>query len=127
MLAALLAGSTTALAASPPQTIFDGALAAPKGTYETACHRAYRPGHAGVATRSVSVAGPGALTVKLDGTEGDWDIAIFDAGGRALAADASPDAQEVALGYTVGGTLNLQACRRSGDAAPCPRRSRLPR
>jgi hypothetical protein len=124
MLDALLAGSTTALAASPPllpsQTIFDGALAAPKGTYETACHRAYRPGHAGVATRSLSVSGPGTVTVKLAGDEGDWDVAVFDQSGRALAADASPDAQEVALGYTVGGTLNLQACRRSGDAASIP-------
>ena len=100
--------------------MFDGALTAPAGTYEAACHRAYRPGQAGVATRSVSVAGPGALTVKLDGTAGDWDVAVFDADGRALAADASPDAQEVALGYTTGGTLNLQACRRSGDAASIP-------
>ena len=42
-----------------PQTMLDGALAAPAGTYATACHRAYRPSRAGVATRSVNVSGPG--------------------------------------------------------------------
>ncbi len=62
MLAALLAGGSTALAAGgapllEPRTVFDGALAAPAGTYETACHRAYRPGRAGVATESVDVVG----------------------------------------------------------------------
>ena len=58
--------------------------------------------------------------MKLAGNEGDWDVAVFDATGRALAADASPDAQEVALGYTAGGRLDVQACRRSGDAASVP-------
>jgi hypothetical protein len=125
MLAALLAGGTTALAApsSPllePRTLFDGALAAPAGTHETACHRAFRPGRPGVATRSVDVTGPGAVTVKLSGDQGDWDVAVFDVTGRPLAADASPDAQEAAIGYTAGGRLNLQACRRSGAAASVP-------
>jgi len=105
-----------------PRTVLDAALAAPAGTGATACHRAYRPGRAGVATRSVNVPGPGAVTVKLTGGEGDgdWDVAVFDKTGRALAADASPDAQEVALGYTAGGRLDVQACRRSGDAASVP-------
>ena len=35
---------------SSRETMLDGTLAAPAGTYETACHRAYRPGRAGVAT-----------------------------------------------------------------------------
>ena len=105
-----------------PRTVLDAALAAPAGTDASACHRAYRPGRAGVATRSVNVPGPGAVTVKLTGGEGDgdWDVAVFDETGRALAADASPDAQEVALGYTAGGRLDVQACRRSGDAASVP-------
>ena len=38
-----------------------------------------------------------------------------------LAADASPDAQEVASGFALkGGTVHVQACRRSGDAASVP-------
>ena len=46
---------------------------------------------------------------------------MFDAAGRAIAADASPDAQEVAVGYaSAAGTLRVQACRRSGDAASVP-------
>ena len=122
---AALAGSTTALSAtSPPplepQTLLNGALSAPGGTQPTPCHRAYMPNRAGVATRSVDVSGPGQVTVRLAGTEGDWDVAVFDATGRALAADASPDAQEVAIGYTAGGRLDVQACRRSGTAAAVP-------
>ncbi len=122
--AALFAGSTTALAAeSPllaPRTLLDAPLAAPSGTHTTACHRAYRPNRPGVATRTVSAPGPGQLTIRLNGTQGDWDVAVFDAAGRALAADASPDAQEVALGYTTGGPLHIQACRRDGTAASAP-------
>ena len=121
MLAALLAGSATAHAASPSQTIFDGTLAAPKGTYETACHAAYRPGQAGVATRSRQrVRVPARSPSSSPATRVTGTSPCSTQTGRALAADASPDAQEVALGYTVGGTLNLQACRRSGAAASVP-------
>jgi hypothetical protein len=122
---AALAGSTSVLAATSPsllesQTLLDGALSAPDGMQATPCDRAYMPNRAGVATRSVEVSGPGQVTVRLAGTEGDWDVAVFDATGRALAADASPDAQEVAIGYTAGGRLDVQACRYSGTAAAVP-------
>jgi hypothetical protein len=104
-----------------PTTVLDGTLTAAPGTYEAGCHLAYRPGRAGVATRSVDVAGPGKVTVELAGHRGDWDVAVFDAAGRAIAADASPDAQEVAVGYaSAAGTLRVQACRRSGGAASVP-------
>ena len=69
----------------------------------------------------MTLSGPGSLEVRLDGTEGDWDVAVFDAAGSVLAADASPDAQEVASGFALkGGTVHVQACRRSGDAASVP-------
>ena len=104
-----------------PTTVLDGTLTAAPGTYEAGCHLAYRPGRAGVASRSVDVAGPGKVTVELAGHRGDWDVAVFDAAGRAIAADASPDAQEVAVGYApAAGTLRVQACRRSGGAASVP-------
>ncbi len=123
---ALLTGTPNApAAASPPpllesQTLLNDALTASDGRQGTPCHSAYMPNRAAVATRSVDVSGPGQVTVSLAGTEGDWDVAVFDSTGRALAADASPDAQEVAIGYTAGGRLDVQACRRSGGAASVP-------
>ena len=69
----------------------------------------------------MTLSGPGSLEVRLDGTEGDWDVAVFDAAGSVLAADASPDAQEVASGFALkGGIVHVQACRRSGDARSVP-------
>ena len=104
-----------------PTTVLDGTLNAAPGTHDAGCHLAYRPGRAGVAARRVDVAGPGKVTVELAGHRGDWDVAVFDAAGRAIAADASPDAQEVAVGYaSAAGTLRVQACRRSGSAASVP-------
>ena len=56
--------------------------------------------------------------MRLNGAAGDWDVALFDADGRAVAAAASPDAQEVAGGWAdAPGTLTLQACRRSGPSS----------
>lgn len=124
---AALGGGTAALAATSAagaplldsQMLLDEALSAPGGTQAAPCHRGFMPNRDGVATRSVEVSGPGQVTVNLAGTEGDWDVSVFDSTGRALAADASPDAQEVAIGYTAGGRLDVQACRYSGaDAVP---------
>lgn len=125
LVAALAWGSAAASAATnpllEPRTAFEGDLAAPAGTYTAACHRAYRPGRAGVATRSVDVSGPGSVTVELAGENSDWDVAVFDSSGRVIAADASPDAQEIASGFALAaGTVRVQACRRSGDAAVVP-------
>ena len=126
-LALLLALAVPASAQAAPRllldatTVLDGPLTARGGEDSGACHRAYRPGSPGVATRDVTLSGPGSLEVRLDGTEGDWDVAVFDAAGSVLAADASPDAQEVASGFALkGGTVHVQACRRSGDAASVP-------
>jgi hypothetical protein len=102
-------------------TVLDAPLTANAGEDAGACHRAYRPDAAGVATKDVRLAGPGSLEVRLDGDDGDWDVAVFDAAGGVLAADASPDAQEVASGFAPsGGVVHLQACRRSGDATAVP-------
>ena len=102
-------------------TVLDATLTAAPGTFEAACHLAPRPDRAGVATSSVDVGEPGRVTVELAGESGDWDVAVFDATGRAIAADASPDAQEIAVGYAAeAGTLRVQACRRSGSATSVP-------
>jgi hypothetical protein len=123
---AALALPATAHAATPrllldATTVLDAPLTAKAGEDAGACHRAYRPGAAGVATRDVQLPGAGSIEVRLDGGVGDWDVAVFDAAGRVLAADASPDAQEVASGFALqGGTVHVQACRRSGEAAAVP-------
>src|SRR5215207_8030509 len=88
------------------------------GTAAAACQQAPQPGAPGVQTRVVLVQGAGEVQVRLTGGGGDWDVALFDASGNAVAAAASPDAQEVASGWVTGpGTLTLQACRRSGTGA----------
>jgi hypothetical protein len=126
-LAFLIALAVPATAQAAPKllldatTVLDAPLAANAGEASGACHRAYRPAAAGVAARDVRLSGPGSLEVRLDGHEGDWDVAVFDAAGTLLAADASPDAQEVASGFALkGGVVHVQACRRSGDAASVP-------
>ncbi|MCW3011482.1 MAG: hypothetical protein JWO90_1886 [Solirubrobacterales bacterium] len=117
---ALLAAASPAAAATgelPLTKVFEGRLAPAAGTTGVACQAAYRPGTPGVATREVVVpAGLAVLEAAMTGSGGDVDLAIFDASGRAIAAGASPDAQEVASGWTLlGGTLRVQACRRDGD------------
>ena len=70
VLAAGVAGSGMAQGAEllhAPTTVLDGTLSAAPGTHDAACHLAQRPGRAGVATRSVDVAGPGKVTVELAG------------------------------------------------------------
>jgi hypothetical protein len=104
-----------------PTALLSGRLAAAPGTFTRECHARYRPNEDGIATRDVRARGAGAVHVTLDGTRGDWDVAVFDAAGRLLPADASPDAQESASGWTTrAGTLHVQACRRTGTAASVP-------
>ena len=121
----LSAGAAPAPAQAAPRTLLAGTLTAAPGNFARECHTAFRPGHKGVATRVVRAPGPGTVKVALNGRSGDWDVAVFDATGRIVAADASPDAQESATGFvTRAGRLRVQACRRSGSAAPavsCPR------
>ena len=77
-------------------SVLDAPLSANAGEDTGACQRAYRPDAPGVAHRDVRLPAAGSLEVRLDGRQGDWDVAVFDAAGTVLAADASPDAQEVA-------------------------------
>ncbi len=99
---------------------FAGTLTPAAGTSAQACQAAYRPGAPGVATKEVTVApGIGLIDAQMRGKGGDVDLAIFDAGGRAIAAAASPDAQEVAQGWTaLGGVLRVQVCRMNGGTGP---------
>ncbi len=122
LLLAVPSAATAAETTAQPSFLKSRALAAKTlstgGTFAGACHTAYRPNRAGVATATVSAPTGGAVALRLGGRYGDWDVALFDAKGRTVAADASPDAQEAANGYLLtGGRLHLQACRRSGDTS----------
>ena len=113
LLAVLFAAPDAAGAA----TVLDTRLAA-SGTAAQACHQALRPGAPGVQTRVVLVQSAGQVEVRLAGGDGDWDVALFDGTGNAVAAAASPDSQEIASGWVLApGTLTLQACRNSGTGA----------
>jgi hypothetical protein len=56
------------------------------------------------------------LEARLTGpAAGDWDLAVFDQAGNAVAAAASSGPDEVASGYLLDpGPLTVQACRISG-------------
>lgn len=116
---AVVAAPAAALPTELPITkVFDGSLTPSAGTTAIACQASYRPGTPGIATREVPVAlGLGLVEGRATGSSGDVDFAIFDRSGKAFAAGASPDAQEVTSGWTRhGGVLRLQVCRRDGDA-----------
>ena len=116
-LAAVVAVLFAAPDAAGAATVLDTRLAA-SGTAAQACHQALRPGAPGVQTRVVLVQSAGQVEVRLAGGDGDWDVALFDGTGNAVAAAASPDSQEIATGWVLApGTLTLQACRNSGTGA----------
>lgn len=111
------APASAAVGELPLTKVFEDRLAPSAGTTATACQDSYRPGAPGIATREVTVTpGLGLIEASATGADGDVDLAIFDASGKAIAAGASPDAQEVASGWTrTGGVLRLQVCRRDGS------------
>jgi Zinc carboxypeptidase len=112
--------TSSAVAADPARIELRQVLDAPlraTGAVRGACHTRARNG-AGVATRSVTVSGAGPVEARLRAASGDWDLAIFDAAGRTVAASAGADATELASGWAwSAGTLRVQACRRSGGAS----------
>ena len=76
------------------------------------------PGAPGVVTRAGARAERGPGQGPAGRRSGDWDVALFDADGHAVAGAASPDAQEVALGWVFGARhadrAGLPAHRRRG-------------
>ncbi len=92
-------------------------LRAPAAT-SAVCHRAPRPGEAGIATTPYSAGATAeALTVRTDGgSTGDWDLAVFDhASGRKLAASATASTRErVTVLLAPGQRVDVQGCRLAG-------------
>lgn len=120
LMIALTAVALVVPQAADASTVLDTRVAT-EGVAAAPCQEALRRGAPGVVTRSVLVPGAGQVTVRLDGTDGDWDVALFGADGELVAGSASPDAQEVTSGWaTEAATLTVQACRRSGSARSAP-------
>lgn len=69
-----------------------------------------------VGFEKLSVPGVSAVSARLTGAEGNWDLAVVDETGRVVAASAYADGEEIAEGFTTEkGDLHVQACRRSGS------------
>jgi Zinc carboxypeptidase/RTX calcium-binding nonapeptide repeat (4 copies) len=75
-------------------------------------------GAPGVDSRSITAPSLAMIEARLDGTGGDWDVAVIDAeSGATVAGSAYRGSNEVAQGFvTEGQELVVQACRRSGGS-----------
>ena len=84
------------------------------------CHaRLLAPGTPGTARTTYTARAAGVVTARLDGSAGDWDLAVFDAKtGRLQNASASAGRREEAIGFAAPGReLVAQACRRGGHGS----------
>src|SRR5688572_4252627 len=83
---------------------------------DRSCAAAQRPGAPGIAIRRVATLGTSAVSARLEGARGNWNLAVFEAGSnRLVAASSFADGDEVAQGFALdAGTLVVQACRLSG-------------
>jgi hypothetical protein len=81
------------------------------------CLDAPAPGAAGVVTKRFTAAETGLVRARVAGG-GDWDVAVFDRAGRAVAAAAGAGGRELAEGFaSAGEALTVQACRVGGGDA----------
>ena len=102
-----------ALAGIIPAGAAAATVRAPEAS-DRSCIDGRRDGPA-VATRTVPATGVSAVTARLEGAGGNWDLAVIDEAGRVVAASAFAGGDEIAEGFTAGtGDLHVQACRRTG-------------
>src|SRR3954452_3240158 len=114
--AALAAGCVLPGAASAAATL-DTVLTAPASQVRT-CHARAVSGADSVASTTYTAPASGLLTVRTSGG-GDYDVAALGAGGRYVAAAASPSSDELAQGFVAKGErVRLQVCHFAGPASP---------
>jgi murein tripeptide amidase MpaA len=91
----------------------------PEPAERTCQARALSESTPGVAHARYTAGSLGAVTARLTGSSGDWDLALFDAGsGRLLNASATATRRERADAIVPAGTeVVAQACRRTGRGA----------
>src|SRR5215207_9409083 len=82
-----------------------------------ACHRGLAPGAAGHDAFRITAPSRAIVSVRLR-SAADWDLAIFGAKRRLVAASAGFAGNELAEGFARRGErLTVQSCRYRGDAA----------
>ncbi len=117
VVASLLAAITFASSASASQ-LLTARIASTKSAFR-ACSDRPATGKAGNVQRNFTAPKLGWVNAKLDGSGGDWDLAVFDSKtNRLVAGDSSFGADEVASGIAQPGEqLVVQACRLSGSGS----------
>ncbi|MGH2967850.1 MAG: M14 family metallopeptidase [Solirubrobacteraceae bacterium] len=118
-LAALLAMATTAAGASSAQAAERLSETVTATGTATSCTDKLLSSGGGYVQRTIDVAGMSAVTARLAGGAGDWDVAVFDREtGRLVAGSAYGGTRELASGYVVRPSrLTVQACRMTGGAS----------
>lgn len=98
----------------------------PDATEAVGCDGAGRTEGVNMDTETIKVAGPGVLTVKVTGFNGDWDAAVLNSAGSFVAAasgtstpNTSTTPGEDVLKYKSkkAQTLNLRVCNFAGTPA----------
>ena len=112
----MAAGLLAACALAAPAAAQGATVGAERPVKRTCHERLLRAGGAGAARVAYTPAAAGALTARLAGSAGDWDLALFDAAsGTLLNAAASARRSETAEAPVAEGReVAVQACRRSG-------------
>jgi hypothetical protein len=118
LLALLLAATGTAMAVAGVTKLptRSETVSIPAAAART-CASHQTAGARGVSLRSYVAKADGAITAHLRGGSRDnWDLALFDAGGRRLDASQAWGANEVVQAVVrKGQALMIQACRESGS------------
>src|SRR3954451_16722303 len=114
----VLLAAPAAAATSPPMVSLTSTGLASATVKDRSCDARPLTG-AGVVSRAVTVPSAGWVTARLDAPgRGDWDLAIFGAGHRLVAASTEWGSHEIAQGIaSEGERLTVQGCRRSGGAS----------
>lgn len=122
VLAAAAAAPASAKLTAQTLPVLDAPLTAAAAVARTCSAHPLLPGAAGAVTRTITAPMGGMLDARLHGatTGPDWDLAVFDTlNGRLLNGSAAFGSNEVVqAAVTPGQLLTIQACRRSGAAAP---------
>jgi len=108
-----------AVAACTAASLFTGTASAATVTAPGVSDRSCIDGKrtdAAVGSQSVTVPGVSAVSARLSGAGGNWDLAVVDESGRVVAGSAFAGGDEIAEGFaTAPGELHVQACRRTGS------------
>ena len=107
--------------ASADELLATKVRSAEKAQWRDCDDRLFAEGARAVATRTVESPAAGIAWARLRGGRADWDLAIFERkSGRLVASSAGPRSEELAEGFTRGGTLVVQACLLDGGRRRAP-------